>query len=75
VVRRELPRTKDAGWVRVPYRIKVRRVLLSVSPRPVSGAVVGKPIIESLLAWRLQPAIPSSKQGVLRRRRDLLLAS
>ena len=36
VIRRELPLTEDAGWAKVPYRIKQRRVLLSVSPRPVS---------------------------------------
>src|SRR4051812_30893694 len=69
VVRRELPRTRDAGWVRVPYRIKNRRVLLSVSPRPVSVAVAAKSIIGSPEAWRLQPAIPSSKISVLHRRR------
>ncbi len=32
VIRRELPRTRDASWVNRPYRIKRRRVLLSVSP-------------------------------------------
>ena len=70
VIRRELPLTKTAGWEQSPYRIKDRRVLLSVSRRPVSVAVVRKRIIESPWAWRLQPAIPSSKQGVLHRRRD-----
>ena len=33
MIRRELPRTRDAGWVRRPDRIKVRRILLSVSSR------------------------------------------
>ena len=69
VVRRELPVTKDAGWVEAPYRIKARRVLLSVSPRPVSGSVATKSIIESPRAWQPQPAIPSSKVSVLQRRR------
>jgi len=39
VIRRELPRTKDAGWAMEPYRIKGRRILLSVSPRPVTSTV------------------------------------
>ena len=69
VVRRERPLTKDAGWVGIPYRIKVRRVLLSVSPRPVSGAVARKALIASPYWWRPQPAVPSSKEGVLQRRR------
>ena len=67
VVRRELPVTNDAGWVEAPYRIKVRRVLLSVSPRPVSGSVATKSIIESPRAWQPQPAIPWSKVSVLQR--------
>src|SRR5688500_20093331 len=69
VVRRELPLTKDAGWVQAPYRIKVRRVLLTVSPRDVSGSVATKSNIESPRAGNPQPAIPSSKARVLQRRR------
>src|ERR1041385_1778831 len=38
MIRRELPRTKDAGWVQRPYRIERRRILLSVSSRPVTCA-------------------------------------
>src|SRR5215471_11434570 len=38
VVRRELPLTRDAGWVRRPDRIKVRRILLSVSSRSITCA-------------------------------------
>src|ERR1051326_5766299 len=38
MIRRELPRTEDAGWVVKPYRTKVRRILLSVSSRPITCA-------------------------------------
>jgi hypothetical protein len=69
VIRRELPRTEDAGWAKMPYRTKARRVLRSVRPRPVSVRVATKSIIESPKAWRPQPAIPSSKISVLQRRR------
>lgn len=68
VIRRELPRTEDAGWAERPYRTKQRRVLLSVCPRPVSVRVATKSIIESPRSWGPQPAIPSSKEGVLHRR-------
>ncbi len=37
VIRRELPRTEDAGWVTKPYRTKHRRILRSVRPNPVTG--------------------------------------
>jgi hypothetical protein len=40
MIRRELPRTKRAGWVRKPYRIKHRRVLLFVGPCAVTGSAV-----------------------------------
>ena len=32
MIRRELPRTRRAGWVRRPFRIELRRVLLFVGP-------------------------------------------
>ena len=38
VIRRELPRTEGADWVRKPYRTKHRRILRSVSPDPVTSA-------------------------------------
>src|SRR5579863_8562334 len=38
VIRRELPRTRDASSGARPYRLEVRRVLLSVSPSSVTGA-------------------------------------
>jgi hypothetical protein len=69
VIRRELPLTEAAGWVQAPYRTKLRRVLGCVRPRPVSVAVAAKSIIESPPAWQPQPAIPSSKEEVLQRRR------
>jgi hypothetical protein len=39
VIRRELPRTKGAGWVGRPYHIEGWRILLSASPRPVTSTV------------------------------------
>src|SRR5215467_4097162 len=39
VIRRELPRTKNADWAVKPYHIKRWRILLSVCPRPVTGSV------------------------------------
>src|SRR4051812_7559001 len=38
VIRRELPRTRNASSGARPYRIKGRRVLLAVSPSPATGA-------------------------------------
>src|ERR1043165_3538306 len=38
MIRRELPRTEDAGWVGKPYRTKLRRILLSVASRSVTCA-------------------------------------
>src|SRR5690349_5798284 len=38
VIRRELPRTRNASSGARPYRIKHRRVLLSVSPSPAADA-------------------------------------
>ena len=46
VIRRELPRTEDAGWVQAPYRNW--RVLLSVRPRAVSDAIAAKSIIKEV---------------------------
>ena len=40
MIRRELPRTKCAGWVGKPFRIERRRVLLFVVPCAVIGAAV-----------------------------------
>jgi hypothetical protein len=71
VIRRELPRTRDAGWVARPYRIKHSRILLSASPRPVTGTVAlrwGVSSKENLN--QTKPAIPASQQkGCLHRRR------
>jgi len=40
MIRRELPRTRCAGWVRKPCRIERRRVLLFVEPCAVIGSAV-----------------------------------
>ena len=40
MIRRELPGTWCAGWVRKPFRIELRRVLLFVGPCAVIGAAV-----------------------------------
>ena len=42
MIRRELPRTRRAGWVRKPFRIDRRRVLLFVAPCAVIGSAVQK---------------------------------
>src|ERR1044072_5272232 len=47
VIRRELPLTRDADWVRRPDRLKDRRILLSVPSRP-------EPRPASAMSW-LQP--------------------
>ena len=39
VIRRELPRTRSAGWVRRPYHLERTRILLSTRPRCVTGSV------------------------------------
>jgi hypothetical protein len=39
VIRRELPRTKNAGWVRRPYHLENTRILLSTRPRRVTDSV------------------------------------
>jgi hypothetical protein len=40
MIRRELHRTRRAGWGRSPFRIKLRRVLLFVGPCAVFGSAV-----------------------------------
>ena len=49
MIRRELPRTRDAGWVRRPDRIKRRRILLTVSSRPVTCTASGMSLANPLL--------------------------
>ena len=39
MIRRELPRTKSAGWAGKPYHIERWRVLLCLPLRPVTSAV------------------------------------
>ena len=40
MIRRELPRTKGAGWTRGSYRIEFRRILLFVCPSTVISAAL-----------------------------------
>src|SRR5215471_2888646 len=47
-IRRELPRTENANWVRGPYRTKDARILLSVCPDPVTCTVPSGPSRPSL---------------------------
>jgi hypothetical protein len=47
MIRRELPRTKCAGWVWRPFRIEVRRILLFVRPRAVIRTAVQRNITVS----------------------------
>src|ERR1051326_1388288 len=52
MIRRELPRTKDAGWVRRPDRIEDRRILLSVSSLPVTRAASAMSLLKPpLVKW------------------------
>src|ERR1051325_10346009 len=50
MIRRELPRTENAGWVGRPYRTEHRRILLAVFSRSVTCAAAGMSIPKSLLA-------------------------
>src|SRR3954452_25298732 len=71
VIRRELPRIEDAGWVRTPYRTKYTEGFPFREPRPVSDAVAEKPVINELRLCQSEPGIPSFKSSSLRRRRFL----
>ena len=63
MIRRELPRTSDAGWAAKPYRIKVTRVLLPRAARPAACFVASTAfIMVALTAGPFQPAIPSCWQ-------------
>src|SRR5690349_4994487 len=48
MIRRELPRTRRAGWVRSPFRIERRRVLLFV----VSCAVIGSAVQQLICSYQ-----------------------
>jgi hypothetical protein len=65
VIRRELPRTRDAGWVGRPYRIKDSRILLSVGPRPITSTVASsiEPQREEYLPRQSLPFPPRWKWG------------
>ena len=70
VIRRELPRTEDAGWTRRPYRTEHRRILLSVSPRSVTGDVA-REYIRSTAGCETRLAIPSCQEVFRHRRQGL----
>ena len=53
VIRRQLPRTEDAGGVLKPYRTKDRRILLSVSHVPVTRHSI-KPKLRFLICLLAQ---------------------
>src|SRR5215471_1504557 len=69
MIRRELPRTEDAGWAVLPYRTKRTRILLPRSARPAACTVARGWFIEASPSQSLNPAIPSSQEMGLRRRR------
>jgi hypothetical protein len=71
MIRRELPRTEGAGWVRRPYRPERMRILLTTRPLAVAWSVCVQPGGRSRKsAVHSLPAIPSSQESVLRRRQD-----
>src|SRR5262249_29160664 len=61
MIRRELPRTEDAGWA-MPYRTKHTRVLLPRSARPAASTVARVAFILSSQARSFQPA-PLIRKG------------
>lgn len=61
VIRRELPLTRTAGWEQSPYRIKVRRVLLSVCSAPVACTDPQKKSFKSSRAKQVEAGIASFK--------------
>ena len=61
MIRRELPRTKGAGWAQRPYRPERWRILLSVRPRPITCTVALQHGVSSKIeSAQTKPAIPSS---------------
>ena len=61
MIRRELPRTEDAGWVVKPYRTKHRRILRSVRPGPVTCTdTLQSDETSQPRSAKTNPAIPSS---------------
>src|SRR5215831_16358881 len=59
MIRRELPRTEDPGWVVTPYRTTRRRILLSVHPRPATSTTALRCEASKAKLARTKPAIPS----------------
>src|SRR5574340_875723 len=69
VIRRELPRTENAGCVQGRYRTERRRILLAVGRPSAPCAAAPVWFIGSPQAWQTKPAIPSYKEWVWLRRR------
>ena len=69
VIRRELPRTRDAGSGEKPYRIKVWRILLSMRPCPVTSTVALQRGNSSRVPAETEPATPSSQEMAFSHRR------
>lgn len=67
VIRREPPRTENAGWVGRPDRTKLRRILLFVRPRPVITLL---PVADSEVSAILMQPFPGNQKSLRRRRRD-----
>src|SRR4051812_12172375 len=61
VIRRELPLTRSAGWDQSRYRIKDRRVLLSVCPAPVTCTDPQNELFKESRAKRREVGIASFK--------------
>jgi hypothetical protein len=64
MIRRELPRTRVAGWAVSPYRIKLTRILLPRAARPAACTVARVPIMELSLEQPFHRAISSSRKGL-----------
>src|SRR5690242_13455739 len=65
MIRRELPRTKGAGWVGRPDRIEVRRILHSVSSRPVTCAAFFTSLTKPPLLNRARAVSPENLPNFL----------
>src|SRR5437016_2434267 len=55
MIRRELPRTRNADWAGKPYHIERWRVLLSVRLRPVTSAVAVISLVRGTCKIRCRP--------------------
>src|ERR1051325_9500561 len=65
MIRRELPRTENAGWVFRPYRTERRRILLAVFSRSAACAATGISVSKAPLAS------PAECEAFGRRRKEV----